>query len=149
MTGHFEPRDDEAAVTRREEELSLGTETHETGNIRVRKHVEEEHVSQAVPREVEYSDGLQRAQPSENDSGEVETLPDGSLSVPIFEEELVVTKRLVVRERIIVRKRTVTEERLIEADLRHERVEVVTEGEVGPVGGAEPTVSAPRGRQGQ
>ena len=31
------------------------------------------------------------------DSGEVETLPDGSISIPVFEEQLVITKRLVVR----------------------------------------------------
>jgi uncharacterized protein (TIGR02271 family) len=130
MTERIDPAGDEAAVTRREEELQVGTETQETGRVRVKKHVETEHVQQAVPRDVEYSDGSERARPAEGDSGEVETLPDGSLSVPIFEEELVVTKRLVVRERIILRKRTVTEERLIEADLRRERAEIVTEGEV-------------------
>jgi uncharacterized protein (TIGR02271 family) len=102
--------------------------------VRLKKHVEEEHVTQTVPRDIEYSDGLEKALPTENDSGEVETLPDGSPSVPIFEEELIVTKRLVVRERIILRKRTVTEERIVEADLRRERAEIVTEGEVDTVG---------------
>jgi len=38
------------------------------------------------------------------DSGEIEYLDDGSVSIPIIDEELVVYKRLVVRERVIVRK---------------------------------------------
>lgn len=65
----------------------------------------------------------------EYDSGEIETLPDGSISIPILEEELVVTKRLVVKERIIVRKDTVTETRRVDAELRKERLEI--EGDAG------------------
>jgi uncharacterized protein (TIGR02271 family) len=58
------------------------------------------------------------------DDGQVWHLPDGSVSVPVFEEELVVTKRRVVRERIVVRKERVTEIQTVEADLRRERVEL-------------------------
>jgi uncharacterized protein (TIGR02271 family) len=137
MTERMGSTGEEAAVTRHEEELQVGTEAQETGRVRLKKHVEENHVEQTVPRDIEYSDGIERAQPAEGDSGEVETLPDGSLSVPIFEEELVVTKRLVVRERIILRKRTVTEERVVEADLRRERAEIVTEGDLDTVDGLE------------
>ncbi len=54
-------------------------------------------------------------------------LPDGSVSIPILEEELVVTKRTVVRERILIRKRTVTEHQRVEAELRRERVELDSE----------------------
>jgi len=66
---------------------------------------------------VEHAD-LEREAPEEGDSGEVEVLPDGSISIPVFEEELVVEKRLVVRERVIVRKQMVSEDRVVEADLR-------------------------------
>jgi uncharacterized protein (TIGR02271 family) len=65
------------------------------------------------------------------DSGQVESRPDGSVSIPVFEEELVCEKRLVVRERIIVRKETVTEDRAVEADLRRERVAVDPDVQVG------------------
>jgi stress response protein YsnF len=61
------------------------------------------------------------------DSGEVETLPDGSISIPILEEELVVYKRVVVRERLIVHKDAEVEHRTIGAELRRERVEVRNE----------------------
>src|SRR3954463_615497 len=67
---------------------------------------------------------VERFATGEGDSGEVETLPNGSISIPILEEELVVTKRIVVRERIVVRKELVTETEHVEADLRRERIEV-------------------------
>ena len=110
-------------VVRHEEELRLGTKTVDVGTVHVRKAVETEHVSDDVPYDVERAD-VERAAALENDSGEIETLPDGSISVPVFEEEVVVTKRLVVRERVVVRKTTTTEHRRVEAELRKERVEV-------------------------
>ena len=117
-------------VVRHEEELELGTTVEEVGGVRARKLVDVERAEGVVPRLVENVDDLERIQPGENDSGEVEVLDDGSVSIPVFEEELVVTKRLVVRERVVVRKRAETEEQRVEADLRRERVEVETEGDV-------------------
>jgi uncharacterized protein (TIGR02271 family) len=78
---------------------------------------------------VEYGD-FERAPATDRDSGEIETLEDGSVSIPLFEERLVVSKELFVRERVILRKRTVTEEHRVEAELRKERIEV--EGDVAP-----------------
>ena len=46
------------------------------------------------------------------------------MSIPVFEEELVVTKRLVVRERVIVRKEKRVEQETVTAELRRERVEI-------------------------
>jgi uncharacterized protein (TIGR02271 family) len=82
-----------------------------------------------VPRGVEHADN-ERTPTRESDSGEVETLPDGSLSIPVFEEQIVVTKQLVVRERIIVRKHTMYEEHVVTAELRREQLEVDTQGDV-------------------
>ena len=113
----------EPALVRHDEELRVGSEAERAGVVRARKHVEAEHVERIVPRAIEHAD-LERAPADEGDSGEIETLPDGSLSIPLFEEELVVSKRLVVRERVIIRKRTVTEQHRIEAELRKERVEI-------------------------
>ena len=61
--------------------------------------------------------------------GEPEPAGDGSISIPILEEELAVTKRTVVGERIVIRKRMVTERETVEAELRRERVEVDVDGE--------------------
>jgi len=110
-------------VIRREDELAIETWSQEAGRVGVRKVVDHEQASTVVPVDTEHAD-LERHAPGEGDSGEVEVLEDGSISIPVFQEELVVEKRLVVRERIIIRKHTVTEDRLVEADLRRERVEV-------------------------
>lgn len=114
-----------ASLVRHEEELRPGTATEQVGSVRVRKHVETYPVEKLVERHSEQVDEVgQRVPAVEGDSGQIETLEDGSVSIPVFEEELVVTKRVVVRERLIVRKTTVTDEHRIEAELRKERVEV-------------------------
>ena len=113
----------EPSVLRSEEELDLGTRSVEAGRVQVRKVVDRHHVEDVVPRGVEHAE-VERVGTTEGDSGEIETLADGTVSVPVFEEVLVVEKRLVVRERVLIRKHTVTEEHLVEADLRRERVEV-------------------------
>jgi uncharacterized protein (TIGR02271 family) len=125
------------SVVRHEEELQLGTEVREFGAVRVGKRVEGEPVREVVPRSIEHFDDVERTRPNERDSGEVEVLPDGSVSIPIFEEELVVSKRTVVRERVIVRKRMETRDERVEAELRKEKVQVdadagveVAEGEL-------------------
>ena len=113
----------DAALVAHEDELAVGTAETTVGSVRARKRVESERVEEVVPRSIEYGD-FERAPAAPGDSGEIETLPDGSVSVPIFEEELVVTKRLVVRERAIIRKHTVTEMQTVEAELRKERLEI-------------------------
>ena len=117
----------DATLDRREEELELRVRAEPAGAVKARKRVETERVEQVVPRQIEHAD-VERLAPDETDSGEVETHADGSVSIPIFAEELVVTKRLVVRERVLVRKRTVTEQHRIEAELRKERVELEGDG---------------------
>jgi len=110
-------------LVRYEEELEVGTRTEEAGAVRVRKSVESDSVEHRVPREVEHAE-LEHVPVDGEDSGLVETLPDGSISIPVFEEELVVTKRLVVRERVIVRKETQVEEETVTADVRREQVKI-------------------------
>ena len=122
---------DERSLVRHEEELALESRVVEAGAVRARKEVDSERVSQRHERDVEYFDDVEQVAAQEGDSGEVETLPDGSVSIPIFEERLVVTKQLVVRERVIIRKRTVTEQEQVQTELRKERIEV--EGDVDPI----------------
>ena len=120
---------DVPSVVRHEEELVVDTRPIEYGEVRARKRVESERYDDVVDREVEHADELDRVPANEADSGEIETLPDGSVSIPVFEERLVVRKEIVVRERVILRKRTVTEHERVEAELRKERVEIETSGE--------------------
>ena len=124
-------RDDHAAdMTLSEERLRVDSEREQIGSARAVKHVDVEHASARVERGTEHAD-LERAvvDDVDTDSGEVETLADGSISIPVFEEQLVITKRLVVRERVIVRKHTVYEEQVVSADLRRERLEVEAVGD--------------------
>ena len=113
-----------ADLVRHEEELYVGAQEGAGASVRARKRVDVERASELVDREVEHLDEVERVPVAEGDSGEVETLPDGSVSIPILEEELVVSKRVVVRERVIVRKRTETERHRVEAELRKERIEL-------------------------
>lgn len=115
---------DDASVTLHEERSVVEHEQHETGRVRVRKHVETVPVEQVVPRNVEQVDVSERSPADEHDTGEVIQLEDGSVSIPVFEEVLVVTKKLVVRERVIVRKETVVDEYRLQTDLRREHVTV-------------------------
>lgn len=115
----------EAEMVRSEEELHTETVSRPAGTVRVRKQIDTYPIDKVVERSTEEIDDTgERVAATEGDSGEIETLPDGSVSIPILEEELVVTKRVVVRERLIVRKRTVVDEHRIETELRKERVEV-------------------------
>ena len=140
--------DQDAAVTRVEEEARVRVEERESGTVRVHKYVESEAVEQVVPRRIERAALGEHVPALEGDSGEIETLEDGSVSIPIFEEELVVTKRLVVRERLIVRKVTEIDEHRLETELRKERVEVRAEGDAEVTtaddDGASPTTELPR-----
>jgi uncharacterized protein (TIGR02271 family) len=117
-------------LVRSEEELDIATIRSEVGRIRARKVVGHERVEQVVPVSVEHVEIPERVPVAEGDSGQVETLADGSISIPVFEEQLVVEKRLVVRERVILRKHTVVEEQRVTADLRRERVEIDAEEQV-------------------
>ena len=136
---------DAVDVVRHEDVLTPGLAEREAGRVRIRKEVDVVPTEQVVDVGVEHAEA-EAAPPEPDDDGQVITLPDGSVSVPVFEEQLVITKRMVVRERVIIRKHTVFEEQRVEADLRRERVEVdVDEGVatrvVEDVG---PTARAPR-----
>jgi uncharacterized protein (TIGR02271 family) len=120
MNDHSDPD----ALTRHEEELVVGTRAVDAGSVRAHKTVTSERVSTTATRQSEEYDHLDRIPASEGDSGQIETLEDGSISIPILEEELVVTKRLVVRERVILRKHVTVTNEIVEADLRREHISI-------------------------
>jgi len=129
--GESRPRassDQEASLVRHEEEVDVGTRWSETGLARLRREVESRMVRERYPREVQEI-AHERVPVAEGDSGEIEVLPDGSVSIPLFEEELVVTKRQVLRERVIVRKELVTDWETVEVELRREHIAVENENE--------------------
>ena len=120
--------DDERTVVRHEEEVEVGRLQREVGRVRLRKAIEEQPFEDVVPRGIEHAD-VERVPADQDDDGEVRQLPDGSVSIPVFEEQLVVEKRLVVRERVLVRKRVESTPERIRSDLRREVVEVEVDPE--------------------
>lgn len=128
-------RTDEDAASRSpqvelsEERMRVDTVTEQVGTVKSHKQVDVESVRQMVGRDVEHAE-MERTPVGAGDSGLVETLPDGSVSIPVFEEELVISKRMVVRERVVIRKVTITEQQEVVAELRKERLEILTDGAV-------------------
>jgi len=120
------PEPEHDSFVRHDEEASVGTRWEGVDQVRVRREVEHGRVREDYPRQVEQL-AQERVPVGEDDSGEIETLPDGSISIPLFEEELVVTRRTVLRERVIVRKEHVIEWQTVEAELRRERIELDTD----------------------
>ena len=123
------PEDSELSVVRSEEQLHVGTRVQDAGRLLVRKLVGERRDTEDVERRAEQMN-VETSPAEEGDTGEVITLPDGSLSIPLFEERIVVEKRLFVRERVIVRKYSVAHREQVEADVRVERVEIVADEQV-------------------
>jgi uncharacterized protein (TIGR02271 family) len=128
--------DPSGGLTRHDEELEIGTRSVEVGTVRAHKQVTTEQVSVPTTRQVEHFDNVDRVAPNDHDSGQIETLEDGSISIPILEEELVITKRLVVRERVIVQKRIELEHQTVEAELRREQLSIDTDDAASTTGQA-------------
>jgi uncharacterized protein (TIGR02271 family) len=124
-----QPEQPEDGVVRSEERLHVGSVLQDVGRVLARKLVGTRRDTQEVERSVEEVE-LDRTPAEPGDTGEVITLPDGSLSIPVFEEQVVVEKRLVVRERVVLRKYAVAHTEQVEADVRVEHVEVVAEPQV-------------------
>jgi uncharacterized protein (TIGR02271 family) len=110
-------------LIRSEEELLIDREIKESGRVRLTKVTEATEIEEILPVHFECVD-VQHTPPFDHDQGEVLSLPDGSLSVPVFEEQLVVQRTWVVRERVVLRKTTVTDHERIATTLKREVVEI-------------------------
>ena len=113
-------------MTRSEEELRVGTETHERGRVRLRKYVTTEEVTQTVPvRREEVR--LEREPVTDADVGAATggpELTESAHEVVLREERPVVDKEVVPRERVRLDTETVTEERRVGEEVRKEQIEV-------------------------
>lgn len=116
---------DETTMVRSEEELHVRTRDERYGAARLRKSVELEEVTRQVPVHADFVEMQDLAVPDpEADSGQIEQLTNGDVSVPVFEERLVVRKELVVTKRVVLaRTRHVVREETVSDVLRRERIE--------------------------
>ena len=112
----------------REEVLVPRKETREVGEIVVRTEIEE------VPGRLEVEAVHEEIEVEHVPVGEVvqerrSPWEDGDTPVvPVYEEQLVVSKRLVLKEQIRIRRTSATETRLFEERLRRERLVVEDNG---------------------
>jgi uncharacterized protein (TIGR02271 family) len=113
------------AMTRSEEELSVGTAQREAGRARLRKYIVTEHVQTTVP--VSREEVRIEREPI-TDANRDQALSGHDLSeeeheVILHEEQPVVEKNVVAKERVKLTTETVTEDAKIAEDLRKERIE--------------------------
>ena len=119
------------AMTRSEEELTVGKTQRETGRARLRKYVVTEQVQTTVPVQREEV----RIEREPITDGNVDNAMDGPAiseeehEVTLHAEEPVVEKRTVPKERVRLDKETVIDERQVSEEVRKERIEA--EGDAG------------------
>ena len=113
---------EEQTLELREEELVAHKEIRERGEITLRTELEE------VPGRLEVDAYREEITVEHEPVGQAVSErkeaweEDGVLVVPVYEEQLVVTKRLVLKERLRVRRIGTTERQLFEDRLRRERL---------------------------
>jgi uncharacterized protein (TIGR02271 family) len=110
-----------AALTRSEEELHVGTEQVESGRARLRKWVETEPVSIDVELQQETARVTREPVEQPVSGGEI---GDEEIEVELRGERPVVEKRAVAKERIGLEKGVETETATVSDELRKERIDV-------------------------
>jgi uncharacterized protein (TIGR02271 family) len=114
------------AMTRSEEELNVGTQSRETGKVRLRKHVVTENVETTVPVQREEV-RVEREPITDANRGDATAGPEISEEeheVTLHAEEPVVDKQVVAKERVRLDKDVVQEERQVSDSVAKEQIEV-------------------------
>lgn len=128
-------RDANGEMIRREEELRVGTERVQTGQVRLRKHVVTEQQTVTVPVQREevqvVREQIADGTPSNHRLGE----GDAEQVVTLTEERPVVDKVVVDKERVGLQERTVTEQQQVTAEVGRE--EIVVENDATRTAGKE------------
>lgn len=115
--------DPESRPTTDEQYFQAGTRWTKGDDVRVRKWVETDPFHQQVDRNVGVVQ-TDHAPPDDIEDGEVHELADGSLSIPVFEEQIVVSRRTVVRERVLLRRHIVAETVEVNEEVRREDFDI-------------------------
>ena len=122
--------DTDAAMTRSEEQVRIGTETETTGRARLRKYVVTENVTTTVPVSHEEV-RIEREPITEANRGEA--LAGGDITeeeheVELKGERVVVDKDVVPVERVRMGTETVTEDQQVSEEVRKEQIDTDTDG---------------------
>jgi uncharacterized protein (TIGR02271 family) len=113
---------DSTRMTLAEEQLAIGTQQVQAGEVGVRKSVETERVQESV--DLRRDEVTVERRPLSGDAATGARIGEEQITVPVMEEQAVVEKRMVPTEEIVIRKRMVQDTESVEADLRRERLDV-------------------------
>jgi len=124
------------AMTRSEEEVRVGTTQHETGRVRLRKHIVSEQVERTVP--VQREEVRVEREPI-TDANRAAAYDGPALSeeeheVTLNAERVVVDKDVVAKERVRLDKDVVTEQQTVDASRRKEQIDLVDGKDAPPEG---------------
>ena len=113
------------AMTRSEEQLRVGTESHESGRARLRKYVVTEQQTVSVP--VSHEEARVEREPIPDADaaavGSVAGISEEEHEVVLHEERPVVEKETVAKERVRMSKDTHTKQEQVSGEVRKERID--------------------------
>jgi uncharacterized protein (TIGR02271 family) len=115
-------RDDRMTLS--EEKLDVSKHREQAGEVRLNKHVETEHVRKEVPVTHEEAVVERRPLTGADALNAKPTITEDEIRIPLNQEEVSVSKRTVPKEEIVVKKHQVEGTETVEADLRHEEVDI-------------------------
>jgi uncharacterized protein (TIGR02271 family) len=123
------PTTDEA-MTRSEEQLKVGTETHEAGRARLRKYVvtEQQNVTVPVTREEVRVEREPITDANRGAAMDGPELSEEEHEVVLSQEEVVAEKKVVPKERVRLDKDVEIQEETVSEDVSREEIEVDDEG---------------------
>lgn len=117
-------QDEDASLTRSEEEVRVGTERVASGQVRLRKYVETEPVEADVELKRETVEVERRPIDRQVSGADFE---EKEVEVSLHEERPVVEKQTVAKEEVSLSKNVETERETIRDDVRKERIELEDE----------------------
>jgi uncharacterized protein (TIGR02271 family) len=124
------------AMTRSEEELTVGTRQREAGRARLRKHVVTEMVTKTVP--VSHEEVTIEREPITDANRDQATdgpdISEEEHEVVLHADEVVVDKQAVAKERVRMGTDTVTEDHEVSEEVRKEQIEAEGTDGVGTAG---------------
>jgi uncharacterized protein (TIGR02271 family) len=113
------------AMTRSEEQLTVGTRQREAGRARLRKYVVTEMVTKTVPvkREEVRVEREPVTDSNRDDALDGPAISEEEHEVVLHEDEVVVDKQAVAKERVRMGTETVSEDREVSEEVRKEQIE--------------------------
>lgn len=131
QTGHADTFEtgNQQSLELREEQLDVNKQRVQTGEVEVKKDVVEEQKTVNVPvtHEEVY---VERREVDNTDANTTTPMGDAqTITVPIVEEKVEVTKKPVVAEELVIGKKQVTETQQVTENIKREEAKLIKEGD--------------------